>query len=304
MTQYDRPTSDISTGSWTDEGSVDNDNNLYTSLDEVSQGGDDSYVSGTSGAGTFEAKLGNLTDPVGNTSHIVHIYGEGVGSGGPEKVDLYLYEGAGLIATIANNWAPGRSAYADVNYTLSSGEADSISNYTDLRVRVVEDSIGGDEFRVTQIYMEVPDAAGAKVNKDLEAKWDINNLVNNDLNAKFDIFNLVNKDLDAQFDIFNLVNKDLQADWDIAELINKDFQAVWDMEGSVNKDLSAQWDLMELVNKDLDAQWDVANLVNKDFQVIWDMESLVNKDLQIIYGILSVDAGRRKEHSGFKFWRF
>ena len=34
MAQTAYPTSDISTGSWTDEGTVDNDGSLYTSVDE------------------------------------------------------------------------------------------------------------------------------------------------------------------------------------------------------------------------------------------------------------------------------
>ncbi len=160
MTQFARPASDITAGNWTDEGSSFNDGNLYTSVQEVSQDGDTSYLLGDGDLtpGTFEVKLDSVGDPVSNTGHIVHIYAMAFGSGGPERIDVYLYEATTLIATVAGNWAPGRSAYADANYTLTTLEADAIGDYADLRVRVVEASIpAGESIRVTQIYMEFPD---------------------------------------------------------------------------------------------------------------------------------------------------
>jgi hypothetical protein len=146
-------------------------------------------------------------------------------------------------------------------------------------------------------YVEV--AGPSSVNKDLQAIWDIDNLVNKDLAAQWDLLNLVNKDLQADWDIFNSVNKDLQGVWDIRELVNKDLQAVWDMEGVVSKDLQALWDITELVNKDLqgiydifnsvnkdlEAKWDITELVNKDLQAVWDMEGVVNKDLEAQWDI-------------------
>jgi hypothetical protein len=157
MTQFARPISDISTGSWTDEGSVDNDGNLYTSLDEVSQDGDLSRVNSTGDAGTFEVKLGTITDPEVSTGHVVHVWAKGTGSGGPERIAVYLYETTTLIETISTNWAPGRGSYADINFTLTL--ADDIADYTDLRIRITITSIGGSEqMDVTQIYLETPDA--------------------------------------------------------------------------------------------------------------------------------------------------
>jgi hypothetical protein len=168
-------------------------------------------------------------------------------------------------------------------------------------------------------YVEV--AGPSQVNKDLQAVWDIRNLVNKDLAAQFDIFNLVNKDLAAQYDIFNSVNKDLQGVWDIQELVNKDLQAVWDMEGVVSKDLQAVWDIAELVNKDLQGVWDIFNSVNKDLQAIWDIRNLVNKDLEIqfdiaglvgrglevVYDILGAAGGgpkRKRSKEGSRFFWF
>jgi hypothetical protein len=166
MTQYARPTSDISNNSWTDEGPSFNDGNLYTSIQEVSQDGDTSYLNSTGDAGTFEVKLGTISDPEVGTGHIVHIYARGTGSGGPERLAVYLYEGTTLIETLSTNWAPGRGSYSDLNFTLVL--ADDIADYTDLRIRVTVASIGGSEqLDITQIYLETTDAAAGQ--DDLDA---------------------------------------------------------------------------------------------------------------------------------------
>jgi len=160
MAQTARPISDISAGSWTDEGGVDNDGNLYTSLDETSQDGDSSYVSGGDGAGDFEVKLGSMNDPGSSVDHTVYVWAKAVGSGPSERASIALYQGATKIANIAVNQIISRTDYTLYSSTLSSADADAITNYTDLRVRVTENNIGsGEEVRVTQIYMEVPDAA-------------------------------------------------------------------------------------------------------------------------------------------------
>ena len=159
MTQYARPASDITVEAWTDEGTSFNDGNLYTSVQEVTQDGDTSRVNSTGDAGTFEVKLGTITDPEVGTGHTIHIWGKGTGSGGGEKVDVWLMEGTTIIDMIGSNWTPGRGSYADLNVTLGTLEADSITDYTDLRIRVTIDTIGGSEqFDITQIYLETPDA--------------------------------------------------------------------------------------------------------------------------------------------------
>lgn len=169
------------------------------------------------------------------------------------------------------------------------------------------ESDADEDFIVTGCaYVEA--VALAQVNKDLQAKWDINNLVNKDIEAQYDIDVLVNKDLEAKYDIFVLVNKDLQGVWDITELVYKDIQAVWDMEGAVSKDLEAQYDILNLINKDIEAQYDIfdiagnslqaqydiLNLVSKDIEAVWDIESSlnqVNKDLEMIWDLLGAAVG-------------
>ncbi len=164
MAQYGRPIQDISTGLWTDEGSVDNDGSLYTSLDESSQDGDDSYVSSVDTGETFEVKLGPFTDPEVSTGHIVHIFFRSIGSGGQERFNFYLMQGTTQIA-LQENSVNRSGSYANAAITLSAAEANSITDYTDLRIRVNCETAGpSDEYRVTQCYLEVPDPPTRSVN--------------------------------------------------------------------------------------------------------------------------------------------
>lgn len=163
MTQYARPASDISAGNWTDEGAVDNDGNLYTSLDEVTKDDDSSYVTNNTGDDTGEVKLSAVADPVSSTGHVVHCWFRTIGGGAGEKLDVSLYEATTEIAGVVNQ--SNRSAsYADATFRLTAGEADSIGDYSDLRIRLIANTVGGtEEIRVTQCYLEVPDAAAPDV---------------------------------------------------------------------------------------------------------------------------------------------
>jgi hypothetical protein len=158
MAQFGRPISDITVNSWTDEGTTDNDGSLYTSIDEVTSDGDDSYIL-DAGANTMcEVELGDLEDPTVDTGFTLHLFMRSIGSGGPEKLDVHLMQGATTIATW-NNQSNRSASYADQNLAVAEADAANIDDFTDLRVRMTGDSIGGsEEMRVTQVYLEIPDA--------------------------------------------------------------------------------------------------------------------------------------------------
>lgn len=161
MAQFARPDSDISQGDWTDEGSSFNDGNLYTSIREATQDGDISYVNGEGDtpSTTFEVGLTAVTDPVSSADHYLRIWMYGQGSGAAERIDVYLMENEAAPTQIAAFSNLSRdSPYGDEGRVLTSGEADAITDYSDLFVRVVNDNIGSGEFvRITQVYLEVPD---------------------------------------------------------------------------------------------------------------------------------------------------
>ena len=121
--QYARPTSDVSAGTWTASSGSD----LYAMLDETSANDSDYIV--TTGASTCEVALGSLTDPASSSGHIVR-YRISATSGG---ITVRLRQGTTTIATWAH--APAPTSLTTYAQTLTSGEADSITDYTALRLQ-------------------------------------------------------------------------------------------------------------------------------------------------------------------------
>jgi hypothetical protein len=179
------------------------------------------------------------------------------------------------------------SDYTEMEYAIQLDSANATQDdYWELRV---EHSDGTDFDSYPGTYPTVTyDSGLTQVNKDLQAKWDITELVNKDMQVKYDMRELVNKDNQSVWDIFNSVYKDTQALWDIRNLVNKDMQAVWDMSGAVNKDMQVVYDILNLVNKDLQSVWDIFNSVYKDVQAKWDILDLVNKDVQLVWDMREV----------------
>lgn len=123
--RYGRPISDISAGAWTPSSGGD----LYAMLDEVSPADADYIV--TSTASTCEVRLTALADPATSTGHTVRVrVPAGFSPGG--SLTVYLVQGT----TVLDTWAIGTPS-ADTTYSrnLSGAVIDSITDYTDLRLR-------------------------------------------------------------------------------------------------------------------------------------------------------------------------
>jgi len=251
---------------------------------------------------------------------------------------LYICDETG--APTGNNKASGSawgtSAWEEVYY----GGVSDLWGWTDVVDSEVRDADFGLKYsiantsgpqkrwgRIDHVQLKIYyTSGGTPVNKDMQAKWDISQLVNKDIQAKWDMLEFVNKDMQAKWDIFSEVNKDLQAKWDIYNLANKDIQAIWDMEGVVGKDMQAIWDILNFVNSDLQVKydifstvaqelqakydidalaykeiqsmWDINNLVNKDMQLKFDIYNLVFKELQSLWDIEATPGGGEDEGSG------
>ena len=163
MTQIARPASDISAGGWTDEGSVDNDGVLATSIDEVTIDNDDSYINCSSSATTFKIKLATIVDPGVDTGHSLRIFLRCDGTGGAERTDWELVQGDPSETSIAtlNNLSNRSDNYNDEGRALTTGEVGNITDYSDLYIKATNDNISGTEWaRVTQVYLEAPDEPG------------------------------------------------------------------------------------------------------------------------------------------------
>lgn len=160
MAQFLRPATDITTTSWTRSSGT---NSYFTYIGE-SVASDTDYVDIT---GVINAGLevgikvsGNVAAPRTRTAsnHIVRIRAWAVGGGGAgEQHTILLLEGATTIATVASGNL-SRTAGTAITYTLTLAQANSISDYSNLRLRFTATTLGASEtYRVSWAEMEIPD---------------------------------------------------------------------------------------------------------------------------------------------------
>lgn len=152
MAQYGRPISDISTGGW---GTTP----LWSKLDD-NDDADFITSSKNPSADTFENALTNtLSDPSSSSGHIIkaRLRCDKSNNG---TATMYLYQGTTLIATYS---IPGNlaTAFTTYSYTLTSTEANSITDYTALRIRVSANATANAYGYCAWTELEIPDASGA-----------------------------------------------------------------------------------------------------------------------------------------------
>ena len=121
-----RPTADITVGSWVPStGST-----LYGVLDEASpDDGDNATLAGT---GTMEVKFAPGLDPNVSYGHTVRYRVQGDGA---RQWVARLVQGTTVISTDATRTPPS-GGYTTYSWTLTDAEANAITDYTDLRLRI------------------------------------------------------------------------------------------------------------------------------------------------------------------------
>ena len=149
--QFGRPNGDLTTGSWSST-----EGTFYEAVNETTPNGDTDYVYSSTDEDILNLNITDLVDPEGNTGHILQFVAKSVGGGGQgESIQIYLFEGTTEIATDTETIT--RGSYETVTYTLSAGEADSITDYSNLSLRLQVKTIGGGEsLRVSQTEFQVP----------------------------------------------------------------------------------------------------------------------------------------------------
>ncbi len=159
MVQIARPDSDVSTGGWEPQGSSA-ETTLWESLDEVSANDGVDYIEALDGENiTCEVGLSDVTDPGGNTGYFIRFRMQGTGTGGPERCTVELHDASGLIASTGNRTS--RGAWGDQSYELTTGEADSITDFDVLSLKIISSNLAATEdMWVTQAFFEVPDVGG------------------------------------------------------------------------------------------------------------------------------------------------
>jgi hypothetical protein len=158
MAQFARPDSDVSAGSWTAQGGP---SSLYDCINEVTAS-DSDYCEEAGGTTKFEVGLSNVSDPAIGTGHIVRWRWNTDGGGAREKATIRLRQGATTnIATMVLNQNIDRG-WTDRSYTLTEAEANSITDYDDLRLDFTINQQGaGENCWISWAELEIPDAGYA-----------------------------------------------------------------------------------------------------------------------------------------------
>jgi len=152
MTQYAYPKSDITVGDWTTSP-------LWSKLDEEPYS-DADYVQSTKNEANdyFEVELDDIDDPITHDDHILRVRIKETKDSG-FAYQIQLYQGAVQIGTTTSEQVAGTS-FAEKILTLSTIEASNISDYTDLRARVVvTGGSAGAYVQVSWARLECPDIA-------------------------------------------------------------------------------------------------------------------------------------------------
>jgi hypothetical protein len=143
MAQFGRPSTDTTRDNWTEDDSTTVD--IFDQIDEaVSDDADFIMTQLTPTSDVYVTKLSTLEDPLSSSNHIVRYRFRKDAAGG-DQIDLivqlrqgYTNEGAQgtLIAAKTETDIDG-SGWVAGTFTLTGGEADSITDYTDLYLRFV-----------------------------------------------------------------------------------------------------------------------------------------------------------------------
>jgi hypothetical protein len=166
MAQFARPDNDDSIGSWTDD--AGGTTNIFQAIDEVSPN-DTDYVRSENDpvSSIYITGISSVTDPMSSANHIVRYrYQKGESGGGaPGVIDVIieLREATTVIASQTHNGIT--TTVTAGTFTLTGGEADSITDYTNLNIRLTSDKPSGTRTswgQITWAEFEVPDVAGTR----------------------------------------------------------------------------------------------------------------------------------------------
>lgn len=152
MTQHLKPTSTITAGLWTASTSTlhdDTDEGVDSPDEDATYAGQDTELD------VMELLLQAGVDPVSSAGHVMQWRARRHGAWyDVAYLTVELYQGATLIATGSSGHG---TSYTTATYMLTSTEADAITDYTDLRMRVqLASSIGTAHLHLTALELTLP----------------------------------------------------------------------------------------------------------------------------------------------------
>ena len=155
MAQFLRPDGDVSANGWSPTP-------LYAEIDEVTASDADLISAIPNTDGDAEMTLSSpATTPSVDTGHIVRWRMRANKTNKPGQLAVAIYQGTTLIREDTYDaQADLTTAFADYSYTLTTGEAGNITDYTDLQIHFNQTlATAGNFFDVSWMEMEVPDGS-------------------------------------------------------------------------------------------------------------------------------------------------
>ena len=148
MAQSARPNSDAFVGNYADEGAANTD--IYQSVDEAVANDSDYIISDAGPSNSAAAvSLSSMDDPGTSAAHVVRYrYRKDSAGGAAIDMTIELREGynnevsRGTLIASQTHTNIGESV-AEGSFTLAGPEADAITNYADLSIRIVSDQPNG-----------------------------------------------------------------------------------------------------------------------------------------------------------------
>lgn len=164
--QFARPDEDVLKGGWTDVAGGDGDGALYDEVDESTRNDADFARSATltilGQTDTWVMGLTSVEDPQTSSNHIVRYVYKKDGGAVNVRLTVRLLEGGTQIASWTHTNIGTSSTLA--TQTLSAGEANSITNYSNLRLEFTADYLGGilpgSAADVSWVEFQVPGVSG------------------------------------------------------------------------------------------------------------------------------------------------
>jgi hypothetical protein len=151
-TYIQRPIADITPG-W---GTVVGAASRWQAIDEVTNDVAD-YIQGAGGQ-VYECLLGPAQAPASNTGGSVVVWAIAGGTGPAERITVAVYHGATLLATPISSATVGRTGWTQFSGSLSADNLNSITDWSNVRLRMTATGSESDAVLVSQAYMVGGDA--------------------------------------------------------------------------------------------------------------------------------------------------
>jgi len=153
MTQYARPSSDVSNAGWEDATGGDGDALLWDELDESTADDATTFIRSNTALEVCEVSLGAISDPGVDTGHVMRIRGRSTASGTRRRITFELYQGAVLIDTKIVTML---ATWTTFSLTILAVIAAQITDYADLRFRFTSAVGAGETTDITWAELETP----------------------------------------------------------------------------------------------------------------------------------------------------